>query len=57
MTWNSKEHSTNVEQLRENLVSTDKGIRAAMNVLGTHIIDCLNRLDMLGKGMDIYASF
>jgi hypothetical protein len=44
-------------ELEDNLIGTDKGVRAAMNVLRSHVIDCLNRLNMLGNDMESVSLF
>jgi hypothetical protein len=53
MAWNgvAKYILVNVEQIREELRGFDSGLKDMTNILGSHVIDCLNKLHLLGNDL------
>jgi hypothetical protein len=49
LAWNGIAKNTlqNVEQLNQNVAGIDMASKGAMNVFGTRILNCINRLDEL----------
>jgi hypothetical protein len=54
LAWNgiAKNILQNIEQLSQNVAGIEMASKAMMIVLGFHILNCLNRLDELGGGVE-----